>query len=86
MEFLNKRNTLLILAALLVILMAFMALSLIKKGSPQTSSNFDQEMVNIQTQSNSNSLDSIENDLESTDVDNLDSELQNIEQELNATN
>jgi len=82
MKLLTGKNFLLVLAALLVVALGFMAVKTITK--PKTE-NFDQmELQEIQTQSNSDSLESIDADLKNTDLDNTDKELQDIQRELDS--
>jgi|GEM_PF-4233533 len=80
------KNTLVILAALLCILLV--AFVVITKGiiGPKTlkEDNFESELQNLKSQSNSTEVDQIENDLKNTNLDNLDEELNEIEEELNS--
>lgn len=84
MELVNKKNTLLVLAAILVVALGYMALQLsarLKYKAPAVPA-YEQQMRQIETQSDSDEVDAIEADLESTQTDSLDVELQNIEAEL----
>ncbi len=61
--------------------MAVMAMST-RRRAPETASNYDMELTNIETQSESDELTEIEADLNDTDFNSIDSELDSLEREL----
>jgi hypothetical protein len=81
MDIFSKKNSMIALASILVIAMGFMAVVLFRKH-PVPKSVFRSDVNKIETQSTSDSIDSIEEDLNDTDLDNIDKELQDIEKEL----
>ena len=84
MELVSKKNTLLALSAILVVAYGYMAIRL-NQGKPKVPNDtFQQEVSQMQNQSNSTEPESSEKDLDSTDFSDLDKELQNIDQELNS--
>ena len=82
MDLISKKNFLLILAAGLVVALAIMAMST-RRTVTETASNYDTELTNIQTQSESDELEEIEADLNDTDFESIDNELDSLERELN---
>ena len=83
MQLISKKNFLVFLAALLVVALGFMALTLARKDrvrKPLTAS--DREIMQIEKQSQSDNVDVIEKDLNETDTIDLDKELQDIENEI----
>jgi hypothetical protein len=82
LNYFNRRNFLISLATLLVFAMGYMAVKTYKKPAEVKPMTFDQQIQKTQTQSNSDSVDSIEKDLNETDLNNVDSELQDIDKEL----
>lgn len=88
MKLTSNKNIIILLAALLVVAFAFMALVLLPKKrvsvpKKQTRTGYEQEIDQIETQSTSDTVESIEADLGETDLSDLDRELQDIENELN---
>lgn len=79
MQFVAKRNTIILLASLVIVMSV--SLILIQKSLNKPKS-YDSDIVKLQSQSTSDDIDMIEKDLLDTDLDNLDSELQEIEKEL----
>lgn len=80
------KNTLIILAALLIVLVLAVVI-LVKQGYklpllPSTENQFETEIQKLETQSSSNEVGDIEKDLNSTDFKDLDKELEDIEKEL----
>lgn len=73
--------TILLILSSVVIVLAIFVYSASSKISP--SATYEREITRIETTSNSDEVDSIEEDLEQTDIDSLDSELTLIEAELN---
>jgi hypothetical protein len=84
MELFDKKNSLIIFAGAMVVLTGFIAMSLIQKPSPAQPTQFDREIKQIETQSDSDEISAIEKDLMQTDLNNLDKELEDIENELEA--
>jgi len=86
MQLVSRKNFLLALAALLVVALGFMALTLSGQfKKPKQKSVYDTEIQKIESQSTSDDINSIEKDLKDTDFENLDRELQDIDKELEAT-
>lgn len=87
MQIVSRKNFLLLLAALCVVLLGYMALNLAqqrsRKHTPLTET--DKEIQQIQSQSSSDEIEDIEKDLIDTDLIDIDRELQDIEDELEAT-
>ncbi|OGM19415.1 hypothetical protein A2955_03330 [Candidatus Woesebacteria bacterium RIFCSPLOWO2_01_FULL_37_19] len=84
MQLLTRKNFLLFLAAILVVALGYMALSTGKVQIPYLSQpTYEQEMQNIEIQSETDDINSIEKDLNDTDLQNSDKELQDIDAELN---
>lgn len=77
----SNKNTILVLAAVSVILIAITLL--LSKRESVEKVRFDSEIKQIETQSSSDEIGAIEKDLEDTDLSDLDRELQDIEAELN---
>jgi hypothetical protein len=78
-----KKNSIIILAIVVLGSLVLMVLSLTNGMNIPTLSPFEQEIACIESQSNSDNIEAIEQDLTQTDLDNLDQELQSIEAELN---
>lgn len=85
MELISKKNTILALAAILVVAYGYMAIRLNHNKPQVANDNFQQDVQQMQSQSDSTDVNSIKKDLNNTDFSNLDQELPNIEQELNST-
>lgn len=85
MELVNKKNTIIVLASLLVVALAVMALSARNKKPVVLTADqkLQKEVQQIKTQSNSDDVNSIQKDIDQTDLSNSDKELQNIDSELN---
>lgn len=83
MNLFSKKNFLIALAAILVIALGIMAMSLTRR--PKTPS-FENEIKMLETQSDSDTIESIEKDLNDTELGDIDRELQDIEREVNQTN
>lgn len=84
MQLVSKKNFLLFLAAILVVALGYMAISLSKRPSTQTVI-VDSEIQKIETQSDSDEVTSIEKDLVDTDYTEIDKDLQELDNELNAS-
>lgn len=78
----NKKNTILVLAAALIFF-ATVAYWLSRSGYVENLV-FSGEIRQIQKQSTSDEVEAIEKDLQETDLSNIDKELEDIEAELNA--
>lgn len=78
---LTEKKFLFILAAILVVAMGFMAITLGSK-SEKTDTGIEEELTEINKQSQSDEISAIESDLNGTDLSNIDKELQDIENEL----
>lgn len=76
-----NKNSILPIAAIVVILMVIMAYVTYYKKLPVKTS-YEKEISQIKTQSKSNDINSIEEDLMDTSLGDLDSELDEIEKEL----
>lgn len=87
MQLVPRKYFLLFLAAILVVGLGLMALTLAKRPEKQASpmTEADKEIQQIQTQGNGDDIDDIENDLNETDVIELDKELQDIENDMETT-
>lgn len=84
MQIVSRKNFLLLLTAILVVALGYMAISLSQRPKAPTSvTEEEMELKQIHQQSNSDELSEIEKDLNATDLDDLDKELQDIEDELN---
>jgi len=83
-NYFGRKNFMLTIAAILVIAMGYMALKTFRKPAPQPAITLEQQLQKLETQSNSDSIDSIEKDLQDTELNNLDKELEDIDSELNA--
>jgi len=79
----SQKNTLIALAAIMVVVMGIIAILTIRKPSKAPTA-FEREVSQITTQSNSDEVSAIEKDLAETDLDDLDKELKEIEAELEA--
>jgi NADH:ubiquinone oxidoreductase subunit D len=77
----DKKNTLLILAISVLILIAIIFYQLKLRGV--LTPNFNKEINMLRSQSTSTEVGDIEKDLNETDLSNVDSELEDIEKELN---
>jgi len=84
MELFNKKNTLIILAATLVVAFGYMAMKLAERARYKTPAtpSYESQLQQIESQSESDEVEAIEADLERTETDNLDAELQDIEVEF----
>lgn len=84
MEIVSRKNTILIISAVLV---AFLSLFLIMQFNKlnKTDESLPLTPQEIQKQSNSDEIKDIQKDLENTDLTNIDTELKDIESELNQT-
>ncbi len=82
MQLVSKKNFLIFLAALLVVSLGYMAISLSRRPVSQ-SLNVDTEIQKVETQSNSDDVNSIEKDLNDTDYSGIERDLQDIDTELN---
>ncbi|OGM04790.1 hypothetical protein A2715_01405 [Candidatus Woesebacteria bacterium RIFCSPHIGHO2_01_FULL_39_32] len=85
MQLVSRKNFLLALAAILVVAMGYMALTLSKQNKKSEPSTFEREIRQVETQSRSDEVEDIDKDLSETELNDLDKELQNIDAELNAT-
>lgn len=84
MELVSKKNFLLFLAALLVVALGYMAVSLSRRpATPAVQA--DPEVRKIETQSTSDDVNSIEKDLQDTDYTGIEKDLQNLDKELNTS-
>lgn len=81
MQLTSNKNFLIILAAVLVVAMGIMALSLYKRPTEQQTA-FESQIQEIETQSESDDIEEIEQDLMETDFNDIDKELQDIDREL----
>jgi len=79
---LNSKNSILILAALVVLLLGATNFWLSKRNPLETK---EPDVVKLETQSSSDETSDIEKDLEETDLSHLDAELNDIEAELSAS-
>ncbi len=79
----KKKNTILILAAILVILLGATAYWLSTNGYGENLV-FTRELKQIEKQSSSDEVEAIEKDLLETDLSGIDKELEDIEAELDA--
>lgn len=82
MQLVSKKNFLIFLAAVLVVGLGFMAISLSGRYEPQTAT-VDPEIQKVETQSSSDDVNSIEKDLDDTDYSGIDKDLQDVQNELN---
>ncbi|MCK4588702.1 hypothetical protein KAT60_02705 [Candidatus Woesebacteria bacterium] len=78
----NKKNTILVLAAALIFFAAIACWLWNSKYAENLI--FSREINQIQKQSTSDEIGTIEKDLQDTDLSDIDKELENIEAELNA--
>lgn len=86
MQLVPKKYFLLFLASISVVFMGLMALTLSKRPVKQVSmTEQEMEIKKIQTQSESDVVEDIEQDLNETDLLDVDKELQDIEGELDVT-
>ncbi len=84
MQLASKKDFLPFLAAILVVALGIMAVVLSRNYLNKDSNKmFNTEIQQMQTQSESDNLDTIEKDLEETNLNDIDKELLNIEKELN---
>ena len=84
MELVSKKNFLIFLAAILVVALGYMAVSLSRRPI-QPSTNVDPEIQKIETQSSSDEVNTIEEDLQDTDFSGIEADLQNLDKELNTS-
>lgn len=82
-NYFSTKNIIISLATILVVAMGYMAIRTQKQPS-QKAMSYEQQIRQIESQSSSDSVDSIEKDLQETDLDTPDQELMYIEAELNA--
>ncbi len=85
MQLVSKKNFLMFLAAVLVVALGYMALTLTKRPSQKTATQAEKEIQQIKQQSESDDLQDIEKDLNDTDLIDIDKDLQNIESEIEPT-
>ena len=86
MQLIKKQNFIIFLAALLVVALGFMTLTLSKwPKSQKTITDSEKEIKLIQKQSGSDDVNDIEKDLNDTNLIDIDKELQYIENEVNTT-
>ena len=84
MQLVSKKDFLVFLAGTLVVALGVMAFVLSRNYLNKDSAKmFDTEIQQMQSQSQSDSLDAIEKDLEETNLNDVDKELQDIQEELN---
>ncbi len=84
MNIVSRKNFLIMLSAILVVALGFMALSFtINPKTQKLQTVTENEFQQIETQSESDEIIDIEHDLNTTTFDNIDEELQYIEKELN---
>ncbi len=76
---LSNKNTIIILASLVIVISVIIVLAQKNFNKP---SAYEVEVKELQTQSTSDDVNAIENDLLNTDLESLDSELLEIEKEL----
>jgi len=82
MKLTSGRNFTLILAAIAVVAMGIMAVSLNTKKKTTDETEIQNEIAEIVSQSSSDEVVDIEKDLMETDLSEIDKELQDIEREL----
>jgi CBS-domain-containing membrane protein len=82
MELINKKNELMVLAAIVTILLFVMGYTLYNRTN-KSNQPVDFMTKQLTTQSETDDINSIEADLNNTDLDNIDKEIQGIESELN---
>lgn len=86
MQLVTRKNFMIFLAAVLVVALGFMALTLTRQSRVKMPLTEDEkEIQEIQTQSKSDDVSEIEKDLNNTDLMDLDKELPDIENEFDAT-
>ncbi|KKQ98782.1 MAG: hypothetical protein UT24_C0001G0063 [Candidatus Woesebacteria bacterium GW2011_GWB1_39_12] len=84
MQLVSRKNFLIFLAAILVVALAYMAMTLARQRStPSSSTSYQKEITNMESQSDSDRVGDIEKDLNETDLSDVDKELQDIDKELN---
>jgi uncharacterized protein YxeA len=81
--FSNKKITIFILSAALIILISVLFFPNLFSNKTTPTSRESAEVTEIKTQSKDTSLESIKNDLDKTNVDGVDKELESIEKEIN---
>jgi len=79
MNSLSNKNTIIILASLVIVISVIIVLAQKNFNKPSV---YEVEVKKLQTQSTSDDVNAIENDLLNTDLESLDSELLEIEKEL----
>ena len=85
MQLISRKNFILFLAAVLVVCLGIMALSMSQRSKkPKILTENEKEIQMIEKQSSSDEISAIEKDLNDTDLSDLDKELQDIENELDA--
>ena len=86
MNLIPKKYFMLLLAALLVVALGYMAVatSSRRQGATLTEDTYSQDIEDIEEQPESDDLDAIEDDLDETDTDGVDEELENIGKELDS--
>jgi hypothetical protein len=77
----TKKNQFPILVAVALVLMIIMGFW-IYSNYPSSTREFESDIKELETQSTSNTVDSIEEDLNNTDLSDIDKELDDIEKEL----
>lgn len=75
----SNKNTLIILASLVIVISVVLISLQLGMNKPES---YDVEIQQIETQSASDDVNAIEKDLMDTDFDNIDAEIQEIEKEL----
>lgn len=78
-----KNKLVISLLAILVIVLGVLGYVISSNKSLTETKNFEREITKVETVSETDDIDSIEEDLKATDLDNLDQELSSIETELN---
>lgn len=81
--FTNKKVTIFILSAALIILISVLFLPNLFGDRETSTTKEGAEITEIKTQSKDTSLESIKNDLDKTNVEDVDKELDSIEKEIN---
>ena len=87
MKLVPRKYFMLFLAALLVVALAYMGFTLYRQTvrPATTTTTFEKDLLEMQTQSQSDNVNDIEKDLMETNLSDVDKELQDIEIELNQT-
>ena len=79
MNITGNKNIIILLASVVIVISV--VLILMQKGFPKKT-DYEVEIMKLQTQASSDNVEAIEKDLLNTDLENLDYELQDIEKEL----